>query len=224
MAVLPLPSSFLPSLKNYTHKLFCDARTEKISLIPLTTTKPPRTPPRPILQLGHSVIRPYSEDDVECLAKEANNPKIAQWMRNSFPHPYTTSDAEKWISITTTSASPLRDFAICRLDNTTAVIGGIGLKTRDDIHYRTMELGYWLGEDHWRRGIASEAVSAFAEWAFDHFEKLVRLEAEVFDGNAASARVLEKAGFELEGRRRMAVEKSGTVMDALVYCMFRRET
>jgi [ribosomal protein S5]-alanine N-acetyltransferase len=190
--------------------------------LPSINTTPPRTPPKPILQLKHSVIRPYREDDVKSLAKEADNPKVAQWMRNSFPHPYTISDAEKWISIAT-SASPLRDFAICRPDNT-AVIGGIGLKPRGDIHYRTMELGYWLGEDHWHQGITSEAVSVFAKWAFDNFDTLLRLEAEVFDGNAASARVLEKAGFEFEARQRKAIEKSGTVMDTLIYCMFRPET
>ncbi|KAI8626723.1 acyl-CoA N-acyltransferase [Xylariaceae sp. FL1651] len=188
--------------------------------LPSIITKSPCTTPRPILRLKRSVIRPYSEDDVKSLAKEANNPKIAQWMRNSFPQPYTISDAEKWISIAT-SATPLRDFSICGLDN--AVIGGIGLKMRDDIHYRTMELGYWLGEDHWHQGIASEAVSAFAKWAFDNFDKLLRLEAEVFDGNAASARVLEKAGFDFEARQHKAVEKSGIVMDTLIYCMFRQE-
>ncbi|KAI0538621.1 acyl-CoA N-acyltransferase [Xylaria digitata] len=185
-------------------------------------TTSPWTAPGPILRLEHSVIRPYHEDDAKSLVKEANNPKIAQWMRNAFPQPYTTSDAEKWISIAT-SASPPRDFAICRPDNA-AVIGGIGLKTRNDIHHRTMELGYWLGEDHWHQGITTEAVSVFAKWAFENFDKLLRLEAEVFDGNAASARVLEKAGFEFEARQRKAVEKSGTVMDTLTYCMFRQES
>lgn len=78
-------------------------------------------------------------------------------MRNTFPHPYCIGDAAKWISIAS-SVSPLRDFPICRLDQNT-VIGGIGLKTKDDIHYRTMQIGYWLGEDHWRQGIAKEAIS-----------------------------------------------------------------
>lgn len=114
----------------------------------------------------------------------------------------------------------LRDFAICLPDGS-AVIGGIGLKTRDDVHYRKMELGYWLGEDQWHRGIATEAVTVFSAWAFDRFDFLLRLEAEVFEGNRASCRVLEKAGFVFEGRQIKAVEKLGIVMDTLMYCKFR---
>jgi RimJ/RimL family protein N-acetyltransferase len=165
-------------------------------------------------------MRAYDKGDVKSLAKAANNPKIARWMRNTFPQPYTTDDSKAWISIAI-STSPIRDFAICQPDGS-AVIGGIGLKARDDIHYRTMEIGYWLCEDHWNRGIATEAVTAFSDWAFDKFDILLRLEAEVFEGNVASGRVLEKAGFVFEARQKKAIEKLGTVMDALTYCKFRQ--
>ena len=140
-------------------------------------------------------------------------------MRNTFPQPYRIDDAAKWISIAS-SASPLRDFAICRLDNNT-VIGGIGLKTQDDIHYRTMQIGYWLGEDHWHQGIALEAISMFTEWTFERFEHVLRLEAEVFEGNNASARALEKAGYTFEAEKKNAIEKMGAVMSVLVYRKFR---
>lgn len=176
-------------------------------------------PPEPILRLPTCLIRAYNQGDVTSLATAANNPKIAKWMRNAFPQPYTHSDAKSWITIAN-SASPVRDFAICDPAGS-AVIGGVGLKARDDIHYRTMEIGFWLAEDHWKRGIATEAVAAFSEWAFERFDFLVRLEAEVFEGNAASGRVLEKTGFAFEARQRNAVEKSGVVMDTLTYCKFR---
>lgn len=176
-------------------------------------------PPKPILQLRSCLIRPYNHGDVQSLAKAGNSLKIARWMRNTFPHPYTTDDARAWI-LTANSASTLRDFAICLPDGS-AVIGGIGLKAGDDIHYRTMELGFWLCEDQWHKGIATEAVTAFSAWAFDRFDLLLRLEAEVFEGNQASGRVLEKAGFVFEARRQKAVEKLGTVMDSLKYCKFR---
>lgn len=174
----------------------------------------------PILRLNSCLVRAYNEGDVESLAKAANNPQIARWMRNTFPQPYTTEDAKKWISIAT-APSPLRDFAICQLDGS-AVIGSIGLKARDDIHYRTMEIGYWICEDHWHQGIATEVVTAFSNWAFDNFKHVLRLEAEVFEGNLASGRVLGKAGFEFEARQRAAIEKLGRVMDTLTYTKLRQ--
>jgi RimJ/RimL family protein N-acetyltransferase len=177
-------------------------------------------PTEPILQLRRCLIRPFTEEDVESLAKAANNPKIARWTRNRFPHPYTTDDAKEWISMAN-SASPVLNFAICKLDSP-SVIGGIGLKTLDDIYYRTMEIGYWLSEDVWGQGIATEVVTAFSDWAFARFDPLLlRLEAETFDGNEASGRVLAKAGFAFEGRHKMAAEKWGKVMDTLTYCKFR---
>ncbi|RFN44767.1 putative n-acetyltransferase p20 [Fusarium flagelliforme] len=175
--------------------------------------------PETILQLESCAVRAYKEGDAESLAKAANNPKIARYMRNTFPHPYEIPDAKKWISIANTP--PLHDFAICSPDSS-IVIGGIGLKARDDIHYRTMEIGYWICEDYWYRGIATEVVRAFSDWAFDNFGHLVRLEAEVFEGNLASCRVLEKSGFELEGRKRAAVEKMGIVMDTSTYSKIRQ--
>lgn len=178
--------------------------------------QPPTTP---ILQLQKCLIRPYHPSDAEAIAKEADNPEIAKWMRNAFPHPYSLEDAQKWISIAN-SNSPVRDFAICDLDNN-VVIGSVGLKTRADIQYRTMEIGYWLGQDHWKRGIATEAVAAFSKWTFDNFGHVLRLEAEVLEGNKGSVRVLEKAGYVFEARKRMAIEKGGVVMDAEMYCLFR---
>lgn len=81
---------------------------------------------------------------------------------------------------------------------------------------RSMEIGYWLGEPYWGRGIASEAVSAMTGYAFERFD-VARVFAYVFEWNPASARVLEKAGYRLEGRLRKAVTKEGTTMDMLVY-------
>jgi RimJ/RimL family protein N-acetyltransferase len=176
--------------------------------------------PEPILRLRSCLIRAYNEGDVESVAKAANNPKIARWMRNTFPQPYTTDNAKAWISIAN-SSSPILNFAICQPDGS-AVIGGIGLKARDDIHHRTMEIGYWLCEDYWGQGIATEAATAFSDWAFDKFDLLLRLEAEIFEGNVGSGRVLEKAGFVFEARQKYAVEKLGVVMDTLTYCKFRQ--
>ncbi|KAE8355881.1 acyl-CoA N-acyltransferase [Aspergillus coremiiformis] len=176
-------------------------------------------PPNPILHLSNHVVRPYYPGDVEAIAKEANNPQIARWLRNQFPQPYTREAAKTWIAITT-AASPTLDFAICRREDNVA-IGAIGLNTKGDVYYRTMEIGYWVGQDHWGKGIATEALSAVTAWAFEHFGHVVRLEAEVYEGNEPSQRVLLKAGYELEGRRRKAAEKNGVLLDLLLFCTLR---
>ncbi|KAE8377495.1 hypothetical protein BDV26DRAFT_281787 [Aspergillus bertholletiae] len=169
--------------------------------------------PAPILQFSDYLIRPFYPGDIEAIVKEGNNPEIARWLRSRFPEPYTVEEAQAWIAIAT-SASPILDFVISRQEDNVA-IGSIGLKAREDVYYRTMEIGYWLGQDHWGKGIATEALSAVTAWAFQTFTHVLKVEAEVYDGNKASQRVLVKAGYELEARRRKAIEKKGVVMDAL---------
>ncbi|KAL4996878.1 acyl-CoA N-acyltransferase [Aspergillus recurvatus] len=144
-------------------------------------------------------------------------------MRNAFPSPYNESDASSWITFAT-SQNPPHDFAIC-LASTNTVIGAIGIKPRTDIQHRSVELGYWVSEEYWGRGIASEAVEEFVRWVFgqEEFGHVVRLDAEVFDGNEGSKRVLEKAGFVSEGRKRCAVEKRGVVLDTFVYALIRED-
>ncbi|KAL3461182.1 acyl-CoA N-acyltransferase [Aspergillus heterothallicus] len=174
-------------------------------------------------------IRPLSHSnptDGPSLAHHANNPLIAKWMRNAFPDPYTLEGAESWITFTE-AQSPKLDFAICTStrENESVVIGAIGLKAKEDIYRRTMEIGYWVGEEFWGRGIASEALVGFLWWVFarEEFGHVGRVEAEVFEGNTGSCKVLEKVGFVLEGRRRGAVEKKGVVLDVLIYGLMKEE-
>ncbi|KAL4779944.1 acyl-CoA N-acyltransferase [Aspergillus varians] len=178
------------------------------------------TPPTPILHLPNSkcLIRPFTPtlSEAQTISNEANNPLIAKFMRNAFPHPYSVADAESWIAFT--NAEPRHDFTICDAATNT-VVGAIGLKPRTDVQHRSMEIGYWLGETHWGKGIATEAVVAFSQWAFEKFEHVVRLEAEVFEGNEGSKRVLEKAGYVCEARKKWAVEKEGVLLDAFIYAL-----
>ena len=94
--------------------------------------------------------------------------------------------------------------------------GGIGIRIGADVHRHTAELGYWLSEEFWQRGIMTEAVVAFADFCFETFQ-LWRIYAEPFGNNPASARVLEKAGFSLEGRFKNNVLKNGQLLDSLLY-------
>jgi RimJ/RimL family protein N-acetyltransferase len=99
-------------------------------------------------------------------------------------------------------------------------VGGIGLEPQADVARRSAEIGYWLGEAYWGRGIATEAVRAVTDYGFAHGD-LVRIYATVFEWNRASMRVLEKAGYQLEGRRRQAVTKDGQTIDDLLYAIIR---
>jgi ribosomal-protein-alanine N-acetyltransferase len=99
-------------------------------------------------------------------------------------------------------------------------VGSIGLRLQADVYRRTAEIGYWLAEPYWGRGIMTEAVRAIAEYGFTTFE-IARIEADVFARNVASARVLEKAGFTLEGVLRNRITKDGGTMDALLYAVVR---
>ena len=164
------------------------------------------------IDLGSCRIREFVPEDAESLARNADNPKIAEQLRDRFPHPYTISHAREWIE-QALARDPVSSFAIA---TTGKVIGGIGLELQPDVYIRSAELGYWLAESHWGRGIATRAVTCFSEKAFVAFD-LVRIYARVFETNPASARVLEKAGFRFEGRLRMSVVKQGRLLDELLY-------
>jgi [ribosomal protein S5]-alanine N-acetyltransferase len=166
------------------------------------------------LKLTRSTIRDWHKGDEASLVRHANNHKIWQNVRDAFPSPYTTADAEDWID-KAGSDDPITSFAI-EVDG--AAVGGIGVVLQGDIFRRSAEIGYWLGEEYWGRGIVTEAVKVFTEWAFANFD-LCRIYAGVFEWNPASARVLEKAGFEFEGRMKKAVTKEGRTGDELIYAI-----
>ena len=100
------------------------------------------------------------------------------------------------------------------------MVGSIGLTLQEDVHRRSAEIGYWLGEPFWGRGIMSEAVPAFTAYAFATFD-VCRLYATVFEWNPASARILEKAGYVLEGRLRKSVTKDGRIIDQFLFACVR---
>jgi RimJ/RimL family protein N-acetyltransferase len=164
------------------------------------------------LELKQSTIRPWRLDDAESLARHANNRKVWRALRDRFPHPYTAEDARKFLEATV-KFEPITIFCIEVND---AAVGEIGIHLENDVHRHTAELGYWLGEEFWARGVMTEAVGAFTDFCFDRFS-LRRIYAEPFANNPASARVLEKAGFVFEGRLKNNVVKDGEALDSLLY-------
>jgi ribosomal-protein-alanine N-acetyltransferase len=166
--------------------------------------------------LSRCVVRSFRPDDAPSLARHANNRAIWINLRDQFPHPYTLADAEHWIR-EAAGAEPQTHFAIA-VDG--AAAGAIGLHLKKDVRRRSAEIGYWLGEDFRGRGIATEALRAVTGHAFACFD-LVRLYAGVFEGNHASMRVLEKAGYTREARLRKAITKDGRTMDLVLYAVVR---
>ena len=170
------------------------------------------------IDLGRFLIREWRRGDEEALARHANNPNVARNMRDRFPHPYTSADAQWWIAHAS-AQSPSTDFAIV-VDGEAA--GGIGFILQEDVARRSVEIGYWLGEAYWGRGIATDAVRALSEHIFANFD-ICRIYSTVFELNPASIRVLEKAGYAYEGRQRKAVTKNGETLDVLMYALIKDE-
>jgi ribosomal-protein-alanine N-acetyltransferase len=168
------------------------------------------------LKFEKFTIRNWQTGDESSLVHHANNRKIWRNVRDRFPHPYTLEDAIWWIGFAN-AENPTVNFAI---EIEGVAVGGIGLILRDDVYRLSAEIGYWLGEEFWGRGIVSEALRALTEYAFANFE-LYRIYAEVFEWNPASMRVLEKAGYQYEGRLRKSVIKDGQIIDACIYATVR---
>ncbi len=164
------------------------------------------------IMLSPGRLRPFRDGDQASLVRYANNRKIWINLRDRFPHPYTPANADAWIQEVAGAYVPVQ----CAIEIEGEVVGGIGITLQDDVHRRSAEIGYWLGEPFWGRGVMTEAVRAFTAYAFSTFD-LCRIYATVFEWNHASARILEKAGYVLEGRLRKSVTKDGRTIDQFMY-------
>ncbi len=163
-------------------------------------------------------IRDFKLDDVDALVKYANNHNIFRWVKDNFPYPYSRSDAEQWIAVSRNTNEGL-NYAIA---NQNELIGGIGVKFKEDVYRFSWELGYWLGEPFWGKGIITEAVKVFTKYLFSQYN-IRSITANVFEGNKASMKVLSKAGYKLDGVIRKAVFKEKLFMDLYVYSILREE-
>jgi len=163
------------------------------------------------------LLRPWRRGDETSLVEHANDRDVWINLTDGFPHPYTPEDARAWISLARAAGDSWVPLAI-EIDG--AAAGGIGFQRRADVYARTAGIGYWLGQKYWGCGIATEALGLLSEHAFATTD-LERLEAHVFEWNPASCRVLEKAGYTLEGRMRRGVIKDGRVIDYFLYAKLR---
>ena len=164
-------------------------------------------------------IRPWTEADASVIAEALNDAGVTDNLRDGLPTPYTEADARDYRAFAHTAAEGAYAFAIAE-DG--VAVGSIQLTRQQNIHRRTAELGYYVVRRRWGAGICTEAVRLICRFAFENTDVL-RIFAEPFAENAASCRVLEKAGFQLEGVLRRNAVKNGQVRDMRLYSLVRED-
>ena len=165
-------------------------------------------------------IRKWKLSDAKDLAAALSNKKVQDNLRDGLPYPYTVQDGKEFISAML-SADESETFAFAiTVDN--MVIGSIGIFRQGNIHRQTAELGYYIAEEYWGKGIMAEAVKQICEYVFEKSD-IIRIYAEPFAYNAASCRVLEKVGFQYEGTLRSNAVKNGKAIDMKMYSLLKTE-
>lgn len=165
-----------------------------------------------------TVLREWRKDDAQDLVRIIGNKKVQDNLRDGIPYPYRKEDADIFVKEMITAVSgQIYPFAIT-VDGELA--GSIAVYRRDNIHFRTGELGYYLGERFWGKGVGTEAVKQICGYIFKYTD-IIRIFAEPFAENKASCRVLEKAGFQMEGTLRCNAVKNGKVMDMKLYALIK---
>lgn len=163
-------------------------------------------------------LRKWQEADAPNVLMYADNKKISDNLRDVFPHPYTLADAEFYVN---DCAHNSEEAQLCRaiiIDG--KAVGSVGVFVQNDVKRKSAELGYWLGEPFWGKGVMSAAVRQICAEAFEKFD-IVRIYAEPFAHNAASRKVLQKAGFTLEGIMKNSVFKNGEICDSCMYALIK---
>lgn len=165
------------------------------------------------------VLRPWELSDAPELALIADNKKIADNLRDGFPSPYSLRDAQDWLNLIKPENHPPRLFAIT-IDK--KVVGNFGIVTKTNIYRKNVEIGFFVSEKFWGKGIATKAIRAAVSYAFETFD-IVRIYAEVFSDNIASRKALEKAGLKIEATILQNIIKNGIIKDSCIYSILREE-
>ncbi len=159
-------------------------------------------------------LRPWHIDDLENLVKYANNFNISKNLTDAFPFPYT-EEKGKWFIEMASSGNPIHIFAI---DINGEAVGGIGIHPQSDVMRKNAELGYWIAEPFWGKGIMSKAIPQMVEFGFRTYD-ISRIYARPYGHNIASQKILEKNGFVLEAHIKNNLYKNGEFVDELIYAI-----
>lgn len=165
-------------------------------------------------------IRKWELSDAKDLAAALSNKKVQDNLRDGLPYPYTEQDGKEFISAML-SADENETFAFAIMVDD-KVVGSIGIFRQGNIHSQTAELGYYIAEEYWDKGIMTEAVKQICEYVFGDSD-IIRIYAEPFAYNIASCRVLEKVGFQYEGTLRSNAVKNGKAIDMKMYSLLKTE-
>jgi RimJ/RimL family protein N-acetyltransferase len=157
-------------------------------------------------------VRPWRMDDAESIVRQANNINVARQLRDRFPHPYTRANAMAFLKAATNAPEPSN----LAIEVSGEAVGAIGYVSGMDVERYSAEIGYWLGESHWGRGIVTEALVLVTTHVFES-GNMLRLFALPFADNLSSIRVLEKAGYVREARLRASSVKYGEPRDQMLY-------
>jgi len=163
------------------------------------------------------ILREWRLSDKESLAEHADNIGIWNCVRDYFPHPYTIKDGEEFITMVMGKPKPAVDLAI---EIEGRAVGGVGIVLQQDVERVGAEIGYWLGERYWNRGVMTDVIKKMVEYSFANFH-IQKLYATIFDFNIASQRVLEKAGFEKEAVLKQAAIKNDKIIDLHYYGLIK---
>lgn len=159
-------------------------------------------------------LRPWRLSDAKDLATALSNTKILDNLRDGLPYPYTEADAQGYI--TAMLSAPKDEVFAWAIAVDDKAVGSIGVFRKDNVHRRTAEMGYYIAEEYWGKGIGTFAVKTACDFVFSNTD-IIRIFGEPFAYNTASCRVLEKAGFVYEGTLRSNAEKNGRVVDMELY-------
>ncbi len=164
------------------------------------------------------LLREWKLSDAQNLASAINNKNVLDNLRDGIPYPYAEQDGKDFITAML-SADKNSTFAFA-IEIEGKVVGSIAVFRQNNIHFRTAELGYYLAEEYWGKGIMTEAVKQVCKYVFDNSD-IIRIYAEPFAHNIGSCRVLEKAGFQFEGLLRANAVKNGAIIDMKMYALIR---
>ncbi|MCU7549185.1 GNAT family N-acetyltransferase [Chitinophagaceae bacterium LB-8] len=160
------------------------------------------------------ILRRWNMKDLDSLVQYANNQNIARFMTDLFPHPYTQEKGREFIQYASKGNPP----NILAIEIDGKAVGGIGIHPQSDIQRKNAELGYWLAEPYWGKGIITKAIIQMIDYGFKNWD-INRIFARPFGHNIASQKALEKAGFLLEARFEKTLFKNGEYIDELIYAI-----
>jgi [ribosomal protein S5]-alanine N-acetyltransferase len=154
--------------------------------------------------------------DADAVVRHANNVNVARQLRDRFPHPYSRANAQTFLKTSTSDSTNLA------IEVGGEAAGAIGYVVGTDVERFSAEIGYWLGEAYWGRGIATEALMLVSDHVF-RSANLLRLFALPFADNQGSIRVLEKAGYVREAILKSSSVKYGAPRDQALYARVNAE-